>query len=197
MEGGELLDCDPARLAQAAEDGVTAINLTWNHANALSGSSLEHPEQGLTPVGRQFVSTMENLHILVDVSHLSETGFWDVMEIARRPIIASHSNAKSVRDQITAIIDNQGVIGLNFYKDFVGGSQDLDMLRAHLDRILELGGAANVGLGGDWDGCDTIDALPSIDKLGCFYEYLLCHGYNETVVRDLFYNNLMRVVRQR
>ena len=79
----------------------------------------------------------------------------------------------------------------------MGGSQDLDMLRAHLDRILELGGAANVGLGGDWDGCDTIDALPSIDKLGCFYEYLLCHGYNETVVRDLFYNNLMRVVRQR
>lgn len=205
VEGGELLDCDPARLAQAAEDGVTAINLTWNHANALSGSSLEHPEQGLTPVGRQFVSAMDNLHILVDVSHLSETGFWDVMEIARRPIIASHSNAKSVRDhtrnltdeQITAIIDNQGVIGLNFYKDFVGGSQDLDMLRAHLDRILELGGAANVGLGGDWDGCDTIDALPSIDKLGCFYEYLLCHGYNETVVRDLFYNNLMRVVRQR
>ena len=100
-------------------------------------------------------------------------------------------------EQITAIIKNQGVIGLNFYKDFVGGSQDLDMLRAHLDHILELGGAANVGLGGDWDGCDVIDDLPSIDKLSRFYEYLLRFGYRETVVRDLFYNNLMRVVSQR
>ena len=205
IEGAELLGCDPARLDGAAEDGVVAINLTWNHANALSGSNAEHPERGLTPLGRQFMSKMEDLHILVDVSHLSETGFWDVMEQARKPILASHSNAKSVwnhrrnltDEQITAIIKNQGVIGLNLYKDFVGGSRDLDMLRAHLDRILELGGAASVGLGGDWDGCEVIDALPSIDKLGCFYEYLLHRGYNETVVQDLFYNNLMRVVSQR
>ena len=205
VEGGELLGCDPARLEQAAADGVVAINLTWNHANALSGSNCEESGRGLSPVGRQFVVKMEDLHILVDVSHLSESGFWDVAELARRPFIASHSNAKSVWNhirnltdgQITAIIENQGVIGLNFYRDFVGGSQDLDMLRAHLDRILELGGAANVGLGGDWDGCDVIDALPSIDKLSRLYEHLLCHGYNETVVRDLFYNNLMRVVRQR
>ena len=205
VEGAELLGCDPARLDQAAIDGVTAINLTWNYANALSGSSKEQPERGLSTVGRDFVRKMEDLHILVDVSHLSEAGFWDVAEIASRPFIASHSNAKSVwnhtrnltNEQITAIIENQGVIGLNFYEGFVGGSRDLDMVRAHLDRILELGGAANVGLGGDWDGCDVIDALPSIDKLGCFYEYLLNYGYNETVVHDLFYNNLMRVVSQR
>ena len=205
VEGAELLGCDPARLEEAAAEGVIAINLTWNHANALSGSSREQPERGLSTIGRQFVEKMEKLHILVDVSHLSEAGFWDVVEMARRPIIASHSNAKSVwnhtrnltDEQITAIIGNQGVIGLNFYRDFVGGSRDLDMLRAHFDHILELGGEACAALGGDWDGCDTIDALPSIDKLSCFYEYLLCHGYDETVVRDLFYNNLMRVVSQR
>ena len=205
IEGAELIGCDPARLDEAAEDGVVAINLTWNHANALSGSHGSQPEQGLTSLGKRFVAKMEDLHILVDVSHLSEAGFWDVMEQARRPILASHSNAKSVWNhtrnltdgQITAIIENQGVIGLNFYRDFVGGSRDLDMLRAHLDHILELGGAANVGLGGDWDGCDVIDALPSIDRLSCLCEYLLSRGYQETVVRDLFYNNLMRVVSQR
>lgn len=203
VEGAELLGCDPARLDQAAIDGVTAINLTWNYANALSGSSKEQSERGLSTVGRDFVRKMEDLHILVDVSHLSEAGFWDVAEIASRPFIASHSNAKSVwnhtrnltNEQITAIIENQGVIGLNFYEGFVGGSRDLDMVRAHLDRILELGGAGNVALGGDWDGCDLIGDLPAIDSLPRLYEHLLLRGYEETVVQNLFYNNLMRVVR--
>lgn len=205
VEGAELLGCAPARLDEAAAEGVVAINLTWNHANALSGSNCDASDRGLSPIGRDFVRKMEDLHILVDVSHLSETGFWDVIGMARRPIIASHSNARSVwnhtrnltDEQINAIIKNQGAIGLNLYTDFVGGSRDFDALRAHLDHILELGGAACIALGGDWDGCETIAALPSIDKLSCFYEYLLNHGYNETVVRGLFYNNLMRVVSQR
>ena len=203
VEGAELLDCDPDRLPQAAGDGVVAINLTWNHANALSGAHADRPEQGLSAAGRLFVKKMEELRILVDVSHLSEAGFWDVAEMASRPFIASHSNAKSVwnhtrnltNEQITAIIGNQGVIGLNFYEGFVGGSRDLDMVRAHLDCILELGGARNVALGGDWDGCDLITDLPAIDSLPRLYEYLLLHGYDEAVVQDLFYNNLMRVVR--
>ena len=202
-QGAELLGCDPARLDEAAAEGVAAINLTWNHANALSGSSKEEPERGLSPLGREFVAKMEDLHILVDVSHLSEAGFWDVAELARRPFIASHSNAKLVWDhtrsltdgQINAIIKNQGVIGLNFYEEFVGGSRDLDMVRAHLDHLLELGGEKTVALGGDWDGCDTIADLPAIDSLPRLYEHLLHHGYRETVVQDLFYNNLMRVVR--
>lgn len=203
VEGGELLGCDPARLSQAAKDGVVAINLTWNHANALSGAHADQPERGLSTVGRLFVEKMEQLHILVDVSHLSEAGFWDVAGMAVRPFIASHSNAKSVwnhtrnltNEQITAIIENQGVVALNFYEGFVGGSLDFDMVRAHLDCVLELGGAKSVALGGDWDGCDTIKDLPAIDSLPRLYEYLLGHGYGETVVQDLFYNNLMRVVR--
>ena len=205
VEGAELLGCDPHRLDEAAAEGVVAINLTWNHANALSGAHNDDPERGLSSLGRRFVEKMEELHILVDVSHLSEAGFWDVAEMARRPFMASHSNAKSVWNhtrnltdgQINAIIKNQGVIGLNFYTGFVGGSQNLDMVRAHLDHILALGGTANIALGGDWDGCDLISELPTIDSLPKLYEHLLCHGYSEAVVQDLFYNNLMRVVSQR
>lgn len=205
VEGGELLGCDPSRLDAAAQAGVVAINLTWNHANALSGAHADRRSQGLTPLGRQFVARMEKLHILVDVSHLSEPGFWDVMEMADRPILASHSNAKSVWDhtrnltdeQITAIIKNQGVIGLNFYREFVGRSRDLDGVRAHLEHILALGGKSNVALGGDWDGCDTIEELPRIEWVARLYEHLLRHGYRERVIQDLFYNNLMRIVRQR
>lgn len=205
VEGAELLDCDLKRLEQAARDGVIAINLTWNHANAISGSGREEPERGLSQLGRQFVRRMEELHVLVDVSHLSDPGFWDVMEVATKPVIASHSNAREVWShtrnltdrQITAIIKNQGIIGLNFFRDFIGGTLDFNAIRAHFDHILDLGGASSLALGGDWDGCDTIDALPDITCIVEFYEYLLRHGYPEELVRDVFFNNLMRVVRNR
>ena len=202
VEGAELLDCDIACLEQAGKDGVVAINLTWNHANAISGSCRDESERGLGELGRSFVRKMEELHILVDVSHLSDAGFWDLTEIATRPILASHSNARAVHnharnltdEQITAIIKSRGVIGLNFYRDFIGRGEDFDAINAHLEHILALGGESCVGLGGDWDGCDTIDALPTIVQLGDLYEYLLRRNYNESILRDLFYNNMMRVV---
>ncbi len=202
VEGAQLLGCDPGRLERAARDGVRVITLTWNRANALSGSHRDHPERGLTEQGRRFVRRMGELGLLVDVSHLSPAGFWDVMELSRRPVLATHSNARAVWEhtrnltdgQITAIIKNQGFVGLNFYPDFVGGDRDLDSVRAHLDHILELGGEEQVGLGGDWDGGETIPALPDIGALERLYEYLLRRHYPEGVVRGLFYNNLMRVV---
>lgn len=205
VEGAELLNCDLDRLEQAAADGVIAINLTWNHANAISGSGRDEPERGLSELGRRFVARMEELGVLVDVSHLSDPGFWDVMEQATKPMIASHSNARSVwnhtrnltDEQITAIIKNQGIIGLNFYRDFIGHGEDFDAVRMHLDHMLDLGAAKQVALGGDWDGCDTIDSLSDITRLTDLYEYLLTHGYSEAFLRDLFYNNMMRVVRQR
>lgn len=204
VEGAELLGCSLKGLEWAHREGVCGVNLTWNHANALSGSHCDQPQQGLTPLGRDFVQRMGELHMLVDVSHLSEAGFWDVMELCPTGVVASHSNARAVwdrtrnltDDQITAIIEHQGVIGLNFYEDFVGGGRGLDDVRAHLDHMLELGGAKCVALGGDWDGAQLIEPLSHITKLGDLYEDLLRHGYGEAVLQDLFYNNLMGVVRQ-
>lgn len=205
VEGAELLGCEISQLEQAAADGVVAINLTWNHANEISGSGRDEPNRGLSPLGKRFVVRMQELGVLVDVSHLSDPGFWDVIELAKKPIIASHSNARNIWDhtrnltdeQITAIIKNQGVIGLNFYRDFVGLSEDFAAVRTHLDHILDLGGCKQIALGGDWDGCDTISQLPSIVHLTELYEYLLRYGYSESLLSDLYFNNLMRVVRDR
>lgn len=205
VEGAELLDCSLEKLELAAQDGVIAINLTWNHANAISGSCNEETTRGLSTLGRKFAARMQELEILVDVSHLSDPGFWDVMELAKKPVIASHSNCRSIcphvrnltDEQIAAIIKNQGVIGLNFYKSFIGLREDFDAVRAHLDHILDLGGEKRVALGGDWDGCETIDRLPTILELAELYEYLLSRGYPEPLLRDLYFNNLMRVVRDR
>jgi len=205
VEGAELLDCSEEKLTQAAADGVIAINLTWNHANAISGSCREDPDRGLSDIGRSFVLKMGELGVLTDVSHLSDPGFWDVMELVQTPVIASHSNARAIcphvrnltDSQITAIIEHQGIIGLNFYRDFVGLGEDFDAVRAHLDHMLDLGGSGTVALGGDWDGCDTIAALPTVAVLPELYEYFLAHNYSENLLTDLFYNNLMRVVREK
>ena len=204
VEGAGLLGYDPNRLEQVARDGVRVITLTWNHANALSGSHSDHPERGLSGQGRRFVRRMEELNILVDVSHLSEAGFWDVMALARHPVLATHSNAKSVWNhtrnltdgQITAIIKVQGTVGLNLCASFVGEPPTLDALIAHVEHIWALGGADSLAVGGDWDGCDLAAGLTGVDGLTALYEELLRRNHSETLVRALFFENLMRVVSE-
>ena len=206
VEGGELLDCDPAKLEEAWRIGVRAVNLTWNHANALSGSHCDRPEQGLTRRGSAFVRRMEELGMLVDVSHLSDPGFWDVVEQTAGPILASHSNARAVffhtrnltDRQITAIIDRKGVIGLNLFPDFFGVGADLDTVIAHLEHMLALGGAETVALGGDWDGVDRLPrGVRDIRDAEELRERLLQRNYAESLVRDLFYSNMMRIVSEK
>ena len=206
VEGGELLDCSLEKLRWAYELGVRAVNLTWNHANALSGSHKEEKERGLSEQGRAFVGKMNELGMIVDVSHLSDPGFWDVIETTQKPIMASHSNARDVffhtrnltDRQFTAIIENHGIVGLNCFSSFLGeGKVTMATLQRHLDHFLDLGGEKIVALGGDWDGGIT----PPEGMEGCwswldFYEYLAKQNYPETLLQDLFFNNLMRTVRE-
>ena len=207
VEGAELLDCDPARLEEAHRLGVRAVNLTWNYANPLSGSNAEEPGRGLTARGRAFVAEMQRLGMLVDVSHLSDPGFWDVAELAERagiPFFASHSNARAVcphkrnltDEQITAIIKVRGTVGLNLCADFVGEPPTLDALADHAEHIWALGGADSLALGGDWDGCTLAGGLTGVDGLTALYETLLRRNHSETLVRALFFENLMRVVSE-
>lgn len=202
VEGGHLLGCDIEGLRRAHRWGVRSVNLTWNHANVLSGSCVEEPERGLSRMGKAFVDEMQRLGMLVDLSHLSDPGFWDVMERAERPVWASHSNARAICPnrrnltdaQITAIIKNRGVIGLNFHRPFLGEGSGRDGLRRHLDHILDLGGADCVGLGGDLDGCTPASGLEELGAVERLWEYLLRKNYPQSLLCNLFYNNLMRVV---
>lgn len=205
VEGAELLDCDLARLEQAHAMGVRAVNLTWNHANALSGSVAEEPGRGLTDQGRAFVRRMETLGMLVDVSHISDPGFWDVAEMARKPFFASHSNARAVfpaqrnltDGQFTAIIECRGVAGLNLFSDFLGDDPDLDTAVGHIEHFWALGGEKNVSLGGDWDGISAMPrGLTGIWDMDRLYERLLQKNHHEALVRGVFYDNLMRVVSE-
>lgn len=203
VEGAELLDCSTERLEEAHTLGVRSVNLTWNHANALSGTNAEETSRGLTAQGRAFVRKAETLGVLVDVSHLSDPGFWNVAETLSAPFWASHSNARAVfshprnltDEQFTAIIDHGGVAGLNLYAAFLGEEPDVDTVIAHLEHWLELGGAHNVSLGGDLDGCSCLPAgFTGVESWALLYERLLQRNYTEALIQDLYFNNLMRVV---
>jgi len=207
VEGAETLECSLERLEDAYQKGVRAINITWNHANALSGTNVEHPEQGLTGRGRTFVKRMQELGILVDVSHISDPGFWDVAELAElagKPFFASHSNSRAVWHHSRNLTDEQfveltrlgGVAGLNTCYEFLGeGKSCLEDAVAHIEHFCALGGEKSISIGGDWDGCTPFRGMNRITDLDQLYERLLQRNFKETLVEDIFYNNLMRVVR--
>ena len=203
VEGAELLDCDIRKLEQAYEMGVRAVNLTWNNVNALSGTNVQEPEKGLTAQGKAFAKRMQELGMLIDVSHLSDPGFWDVIDLATKPIFASHSNSRAIcghprnltDEQFIAIIKNDGVAGLNMARDFVGEKPNIDTVVAHVEHWCGLGGEKNISLGGDWDGISAMpEGITGIQDLWKLAERLLRMNYHEEQVEALFYNNLLRVV---
>ena len=205
VEGAELLDCDLDKLRTAWGLGVRAVNLTWNYPNVLSGTNLMETDRGLSDRGRDFVREMNKLGVIVDVSHLSDPGFWDVVRLTQAPIMASHSNSRPLcshprnltDDQFTAIMEGQGVVGLNMAAQFLPGDPTLDDLVRVLEHFLDLGGEDTVALGGDWDGIERAPAgVADITAWATFYDRLKGLGYSQDLLDKLFYKNLMRVVEQ-
>jgi membrane dipeptidase len=137
------------------------------------------------------------------VSHLSERGFWDVMELAEKPVMASHSDARALKNhsrnltdrQFTAIIENGGIAGLNLYAGFLGENPTVETALDHLEHFLDLGGAKHLCLGFDLDGCDTLPAgMGGIGDAYLVYDGLLRRNWSEAVAQDIFYHNLERAV---
>lgn len=204
-EGAELMDCDLDKLCRGYELGVRAVNLTWNHVNRLSGTNVEETEKGLTNLGKDFVREMNRLGMLVDVSHISDAGFWDVVKTTSAPIFASHSDSRScwkhtrnlTDDQFTAIIELQGTVGLNLCAEFLGERPTLETLLRHLEHFLDLGGENTVALGGDWDGITEMPSgIHDVTGWRTLYDYLQGRGYSPELLDKLFYGNLLRVVKQ-
>ena len=179
----------------------------WNGAyypNAISGTNAQEPERGLSDIGRNFVREAQKRNILMDVSHLSEKGFWDLVDITSAPIIASHSNAKALcphsrnltDEQIKAIVATKGFVGLNFYSLFVGERADMDELIAHVEHFWDLGAENILGLGGDWDGCDSLaGGFSGIQDMPKLYEALYRRNHSEKLLHKLFCGNLLHVLK--
>lgn len=165
IEGGEALEGEISAIHTFYRLGVRSMTLTWNHRNQLADGVAERNTMGgLTKFGREVVSEMERLGMIVDVSHLSETGFWDVVEITQKPFIASHSNTRAICDvprnlsdnQLRAIAEKGGVVGLNLYPPFLSIQKQADMedIFRHIYHMLSIVGEDFIALGSDFDGID-------------------------------------------
>ncbi|MBJ6364115.1 dipeptidase [Paenibacillus sp. GCM10012307] len=165
LEGVDGLQEDFSALRVLFHLGVRSIGLTWNHANWAADGVLEPRQGGLTGKGRRLVKLCNELGILLDVSHLTDKGFWELADLSSKPFIASHSNSRAIcdhprnltDDQIRAIIAVDGRIGITFVPWFVrksGEATVTDVIR-HIENVCELGGASHLMLGSDYDGIDS------------------------------------------
>ncbi|MGN0490609.1 dipeptidase [Ruminococcus sp.] len=202
IENSTALNGKTENVKKFAKLGVKIITLTWNASNAAGdGADVANPK-GITDFGKSVVREMENNGIVVDVSHASDKLFYDVCEIANRPFIATHSNSRSVTnhrrnltdEQFKIIKERNGIVGINFHRDFLSENPDsaskYDLLK-HIDRFLLLGGENTVCIGTDFDGCNLPEDIAGSESLSDIYEMLLKHNYKESVIRKIFYENAL------
>lgn len=210
LEGGEALGRDISLLRLFYRLGVRQIGLTWNCANALADGCKESRNGGLTNFGRECVKEMIRLGMIVDVSHLSERGFWDVVSIPNVRVMASHSNCRKIcghprnltDEQIRAIISLDGLIGITYVPQFVFHpyqEASIEHLLSHLEHIHRLGGENHLSFGSDFDGMENkLYGLNNAFDLPALYRLLSDYFSKELVDKwcsrnaFYFYKNSLR-----
>ncbi len=215
MEGADPIQ-EPEKLNDFYEKGVRIIGLTWNDQNQYASGN--NTDSGLTKQGIELIKRMNDLRITLDLSHLNEKCFWEAIELCETIPIASHSNARSLTnhprnlkdDQLRAISERGGVIGLVLYNHFLKTSGEnptrgeenqatLEDIFAHADCIINLCGEDHVGIGSDLDGADINDfpqdihTIADLPKIG---EFFLKKGYSEERVRKIMGGNFLRVLKK-
>ncbi len=208
MEGAEPLEGELAVLREVYRLGLRNIGLVWSGRNELGsgvfGEGID--EDGLSDFGREVVREANRLGIMVDVSHLNEAGFWDVIDIAEKPVVASHSNARKLHDhprnlwdeQIQAIAKTGGLVGVVFtFLTEDRTAATLDHVLDQIDYMVNLVGPDHVGLGSDFDGIKYTPAgLEDVSQMPAITRGLLERGYAGEDVARILGGNWLRVFRE-
>ena len=204
IEGPAGFGFDPGLLQDLHMVGFRMTSLGWNEQNPLTGS--HKTGGGLTEQGREFVREAQRVGMMVDVSHISDEGFWNIMDITEKPIVASHSNSRAVcdvsrnltDDMFRAICQTGGTVGFNHCAPFVGKDPNLDTAADHILHFLELDpDCRHISLGGDLDGCDELTGgINGIQDYPKMAEVLLRRGLTEEMVRRIFWDNALEVLEK-
>jgi membrane dipeptidase len=212
IEDGRVLNGRLQRLLDFYARGVRLITLTWNHENCIGYPNSKDPvvmESGLTDFGREAVLMMNDLGMLVDVSHLSDGGVRDVLRISKKPVVASHScsrffnpHPRNISDVLLrALAEKGGVVGVNFSPTFLpakpgtGGVSKISDMVLHIMHILDVGGEDCVAIGSDFDGLMGTSEISSPLEMEQLFCALADAGVHERVVDKIAWSNAYRVLR--
>lgn len=209
VEGGHTIENDLNKLAQLYNQGMRYMTITWNNSTswAVSAQDPRSATVGLSEFGKSVIRAMDSLGIIIDVSHTGIKTIQDILQITTKPIIASHSGVRALRNhyrnlydnQIIAIANSGGVIGVVFYPPFLtsSSSANIDTVIKHIDYIKNLVGIDYVALGSDFDGIETTPiGLEDVSKFPALTLRLLERGYSQQDLEKILGGNFMRVFEQ-
>lgn len=209
IEDGVAVDGKIERVQEFYDRGARMITLTWNYENSIGFPCADEPERhglGLKPFGLEVIAKMDELGMVIDVSHLSEGGFWDIVHHGKRPFVASHSCARALMnhrrnltdEQLKALGDKGGVCGVNFFNNFLrpdGADSTVDDVVRHMKHIADKAGIDAVALGSDFDGIN--DKLEFKDFVGM---NAIVEGISGAFTADetdkICHGNALRVFRE-
>ncbi len=212
MEDGRAVEGSFDKLRALYEMGIRVMGLTWNHANCFgfpNSTDREIMERGLTPFGKEALSCMEEMGMVIDVSHLSDGGFWDVARLSRKPFIASHSNCRALNphtrsmtdEMIRALAEKGGVMGLNFCPNFLNRNPEdehsaVEDLARQLRHRINVGGLECAAIGTDFDGIGGELDIGSAEQMPVFFEKLGEMGFTPRELDRICLGNVDRVFRE-
>ena len=211
VEDGRMVDGKMENLKMLYEQGVRAIALTWNFSNCFGYPNSEDKsimQKGLTDFGKDALAEMNQRGILIDVSHLSDGGFYDVALLSKKPFIASHSNCRALTphsrnmtdDMIRTLAEHGGVAGLNFYSEFVNSRRDgvtsVEDLVAHVMRFIKIGGEDCIGIGTDFDGIENVPNISNPTQMPLLFDALQKKGITPRQLDKLASKNVLRVIKE-
>ncbi|MBR4073306.1 MAG: membrane dipeptidase [Clostridia bacterium] len=195
LEGGSVIDSTDM-LYELKNDGIRAINLTWNGENRIAGGV--NTDKGLTEFGAGVIKAMNSLKIFCDLSHLNQKSFYKAIELSDYPF-ASHSNCSEICPhprnlsdrQLKAIGERGGIIGLCFYPEF-SENDVFEGIYRNIYHILNLGLENNIAIGSDFDGADMAEKLNGTDKILALYRFLEGKNIEKELLYKIFYGNAVK-----
>jgi membrane dipeptidase len=185
--------------------GVRLVTLTWNYPNCIGYPNFrwEHKDKGLTAFGEEVVAEMNRLGMLIDVSHLSDQGFYDVARLSGKPFVASHSDARSVEnhwrnlsdDMLRKLAEKGGVAGLNLEPEFLGDGGSVEIMVRHVIHMRNTAGIEAVAIGTDFDGTGPLTAIKNAGDMHILWDALSKAGFSGGDIEKIMHRNTERVIK--
>lgn len=205
VEEGGVVEGKLQNLRNLYRLGVRLITLTWNYPNCIGYPNAEwvHRDKGLTPFGEEVVAEMNRLGMIIDVSHLSDQGFYDVARLSEKPFVASHSNARAVEghtrnltdEMLILLAEKGGVTGMNMEPSFLGGGGTMEAMTRQLSHMKKVAGVDVIAIGTDFDGTSPLSVIRNTGEMGLLADGLQKAGFSSGEIEKVMYRNSERVMR--